>query len=600
MMFKIKKETNSTQQSHKSDMQGPQMYELPSEFLENANKARNNFEYAQAAYLYGRYLSVNEDATDIWVQHGHMLKELGFYKRAEASYDKALLNGATDADLALQIGHFAKTRGQFDKAIEYYNRAIAFGHQDAKGILAEIKAISIPKSAMSTTLGHPKPIENKIRFYVSSELGDLTKHGVAGLRNVLGAANYSYSFAQRGFIEALDSLDIDYILLPSPEIMADIRDHSDASANIHLGFYPPDRIRLLKGAYNVLCMAWEFERFRSSAEATSHHAFVRPDKMLTLVDEIWSPSEFGSTAIRGITSRPVYTVPSSIEVDPRLKRRRGKRSYKDIQRDVGDLDRVNWLPLAVVPRIQSTMRDEAHRRRSSLSNALFSSLESDDPIIFCMVFNLHDYRKNLRPVLDAFVRIAKEYSNAFLLLKVTMLGEDDYVLNDRIFQHQLSFGNEMFPPLVSDRIWMTSDTFSSHELGKLYNLSSYYVCSAHAEGQNLPLLEAMSRGVVPVSVTHTAMADYITESNAITMSSELRSMDAKLVQRYGMPGAQTYYLKGLEVFQKLKQAILITDSVYEKLSANAVDTVQNLFSSKIIGGHITEVSQRAVAKLGLK
>lgn len=598
-MFRMTKDTRSLAQSRKVNEKVQREAATPTEVLRSADKARDSLEYARAAYLYGKYLTHYQNATDIWVQHGHMLKEVGFYEKAAESYERALQDSPTDADLELQIGHLAKIRGLFHDAVEHYSKAIALGHPEAKQISDEIRLISIPRTAKSTVLRRPIQIENKVRFYLSSDLGDLSKTGVAELRGVIGATNYSYSFAQRGFIEALAALEIDYVLLPSPEIVADIREHSDAPINIHLGFYPPDRIRLLKGAYNILCMAWEFERFRTSTEATTHHAFASPDKMLAIIDEIWSPSQFGSAALRGITSRPVYTVASPIEVSPRLKPRRAKRSCEDIQKEIGELDRINWLPLAIVPRIQATMRDEARRRKSSLSSLLLNDLGSDEPILFCMVFNVHDYRKNLRPLLDAFVRIAKSWSNAYLLLKINMLGEDDYVMNDRLFQHQLSLGNEMFPPLVSDRVWMTSDTLSSDELGKLYDISSFYACSAHAEGQNLPLLEAMSRGVVPVTVTHTAMADYINESNAITVASELRPMDPKLVQRYGMPGAHTYYTRGQEIFDKLKRAIEISDEDYAKLSDEAVNTVRDQFSSKVLGKQVREVIQRAAVEAGL-
>ena len=55
-------------------------------------------------------------------------------------------------------------------------------------------------------------------------------------------------------------------------------------------------------------------------------------------------------------------------------------------------------------------------------------------------------------------------------------------------------------------------------MSALYCIADFYICTSAAEGQNLPLLEAMAHGSVPVSTGNTAMADYITADNAFQIA----------------------------------------------------------------------------------
>lgn len=50
--------------------------------------------------------------------------------------------------------------------------------------------------------------------------------------------------------------------------------------------------------YNIAFWLWELEEFPKSWE-----------KALTLVDEVWTPSEFASESVRKVTDKPVYTIP---------------------------------------------------------------------------------------------------------------------------------------------------------------------------------------------------------------------------------------------------------------------------------------------------
>ena len=55
---------------------------------------------------------------------------------------------------------------------------------------------------------------------------------------------------------------------------------------------------------------------------------------------------------------------------------------------------------------------------------------------------------------------------------------------------------------------------------KLLQTANFYLCTSSTEGLNLPMIQAMSNGVVPISTRATAMADYINEKNAIVIEND--------------------------------------------------------------------------------
>src|SRR5690606_16655141 len=84
--------------------------------------------------------------------------------------------------------------------------------------------------------------------------------------------------------------------------------------------------------------------------------------------------------------------------------------------------------------------------------------------------------------------------------------------------HQMRaiFGNPHC--LHEESVVLFSGFLPDDQLSHLYRLADFYVCTSIAEGQNLPLMEAMVHGCVPISVTNTAMADYVTADNAVTVA----------------------------------------------------------------------------------
>jgi glycosyltransferase involved in cell wall biosynthesis len=548
-----------------------------SEWRREGDAARDQKNWAAAARAYGHYLKLVPKDGPIWVQHGHMLKEAGLLGAAAESYDRALALMPADPDLHVQRAILHKVSGDFDSAMYLFKEAAALGYSDPRCIDSEIDFLSKTDNRRTfhdIISRRPAP---QTKIYLSSIVGTATIEHSKDLGKYLGAAHYSYAFSMKGFLLGLQKIGLSYEIIANPEYIPDIRKRSLSTSILHLAFYPPDAPRLLRGAYNVLVMAWEFERLHRPHELTSHHAFANPAHMLRQFQEVWATSDFGAAAVRRSGVEAVHTVPSPILADILDHPRPAFPFLETIFRAASDLNEVGWVPLAVVPGMQESASREANRRRASLRKILVESLTDQDPVFFLSVFNIYDYRKQIRPLLDAFVRLAKSRPNVYLLLKVSFAHRATEDVNEFMLRHQISDPSEMAPPLVSDRIWITTDVLSRDQLNCLYDMSAFYVSTPHGEGQNLPLLETMGRGVVPVSVDHTAMRDYISAATGIIIPSSFEPFNLRLRERYGMSDINTYYVSARDAYLALDTAACISDADYTKYSRNAMDVVREKF-----------------------
>lgn len=411
----------------------------------------------------------------------------------------------------------------------------------------------------------------------------------------IAKADYSYGFAMRGFRDALARIGVPHVLLPRPELIADIRDRSDAAINLHLAFYPPERLRLLKGAFNILCFAWEFDRLRLPAETTDPHAFADQATMLNRADMLWMPSAHGAAAVAGSVDVPVRTVPAPLPEQIDVAPRAHPPAPARLATLADGLARIAWQPLAVLPRLQVEMDHASALRRRPLGRVIEAVARDGPPVVFVTVLNLHDYRKQLRPMLEGFAAFAATRRNALLLVKASTPARGLRPINELLLAEQLSAPGERAPPLLSDRIWLTDDVLTREEMDLLHDVAAFAVCTAHAEGQNLPLLEAMGRGAVPVSVDHTAMADYVRQDNAVTVASTRRPFDLRLSRRYGMFGLETNFVSAADVHAALDAAMAMPAADYAARSAAALATVRDRYGAGRLLAAVRDATEAARA-----
>lgn len=562
-----------------------------------AQHARSVRNWAGDIYYRRRLADKNPTSAGAQVQLGHALKEAGFHARAQAIYETALTLTPDDADIHMQLAHLTKMRGDMAASRRHFLEARRLGHGDESGIAFELGLLDkIDNSVVFAETPRDGRREG-VMIYLSAPDGRISETDRKAVGSGLGVADYSYSFAMRGFLQALEEAEIDHTVIEHPEFISDIRERSSAAINIHLCFYPPERLRLLKGAYNINCFAWEFDRLRAFTELLTFNAFADQATMLNLADEVWATADSAAEAIvaSGVTA-PVRTVAAPILENLARRPRAGRSTWKQISQHANKLKDVIWQPLAIAPRIQPAMDNASAGRRSDLRAILRSGDLETPPPVFLTVFNVHDFRKQLRPLLEAFVQFTHHRPDAILLLKMSTPFRGRHPVNSMLHGEQVNTPARLAPPLVSDRVWITDQVLTRDEMNHVFEVADFYLCTSHGEGQNLPLIEAMGRGLVPVSVDNTAMGGYISEQDAVVIPSTEGPFDQRLANRYGMFGAKTFYVDEADVRTALRRAEAMGDADYAARSEAALATVRETFGIEPFLNALEEVIARLSAQ----
>lgn len=190
--------------------------------------------------------------------------------------------------------------------------------------------------------------------------------------------------------------------------------------------------------YNIAFWLWEMEEFPTEWIPMIRH-----------LDEIWTPSEFTSNAIRKVTKKKVVTIPYHVtaETDPSVTRK------------------LLGLP--------------------------------EDAFLFLMMFDKNSVseRKNPMGVINAFKKAFKTSdSNVGLVIKINNLDEKEVdKLKDLLDGYQVYFVREMF---------------SKAQVNQFINIMDVYVSLHRAEGFGLVLAEAMLLGVPTISTNYSSTTEF--------------------------------------------------------------------------------------------
>ena len=561
-----------------------------------ASKARAARNWAGDIYYRRRIAERDPSNAAARIQLGHSFKEAGINSRAQAAYESALVMTPDDSDIHLQLAHLSKMRANMTAARHHFHEARRLGHPDGAGIDFELGLLDRIDNQVVFAEAPRGETREGVMIYLSVPGGRISETDRSAVGSGLGVADYSYSFAMRGFLQALEELELDHMVIEHPEYISDIRERSSAAVNIHLCFYPPERLRLLKGAYNINCFAWEFDRLRAPTELLTYHAFADQATMLNRADEVWAPAQSAVDAIvaSGVTA-PVRMVTAPIIENLARRPRKARAGWQQLDRLAVAMKDVSWQPLAIVPRIQLAMNNASLARRTNLRSILRSGENETPPPVFLSVFNVHDFRKQLRPMLEAFVQFSQDRPDAILLLKMSTPFRGKAPVNSQLLGEQITNPGRLAPPLVSDRVWITDQILTRDEMNHLYDVADFYLCTSQGEGQNLPLIEAMGRGLVPVSVDNTAMGGYVSEDDALVIPSTEGPFDPRLAGRYGMYGVNTFYVEEQDVRDGLNRAVALSDEDYARRSENALSMVHEVFGVAPFKTALDEVIARLSA-----
>ena len=435
----------------------------------------------------------------------------------------------------------------------------------------------VASDAPNVVLAGPKPPPTSAYFYSSATDGDLSR--------MLGAPHYSYRFAELKFLRAFAERGIPLGKLQMPEYYNTASSLTDATGEVadclvHLIFRSSEQVRLLKPGYNICCFAWEFEVLKDHT-GPGEHPFLNQRRMLSICDEIWVPCSYTSEVLTRHDIRNVHVIPAPIAPAAAARPER-----YDALAVVGHLGVMPLIANFLLPR-QDNARACAARAQAMMDWLAPRLATVRDPLVYLAVLNPEDFRKNLDALLRGFYYFQQANKGVCLIVKV-LTSADRYALEEIIsdvIPNKLASGSVFH----TDNIVFINRYLSDEEMSALYCLADFYICSSVAEGQNLPLLEAMAHGTVPVTTSNTAMADYITAENAFQIPERMvPNTSGHMAGTIAGKPFNIHSSSGRDVFAALAASRAATPSRRRKMSAACLATVRAQFTPDAVWPRIAQ------------
>ena len=369
-------------------------------------------------------------------------------------------------------------------------------------------------------------------------------------------------------------LGVEIYDIPRPEIYAAPVSRRFLTGDCcHLIFKPAELIRLVKGIRNIACTVWEFDKLIVPEARGPDHPFKDMRRMLSLPDEIWTPCEFTRRVFRANGIRHVHRIPAPISVPPAANR----FELPDIP---PELEKLAWINLRLgFGRYRDINRWLPSRPRG-LNDIIRDCYPGYRPDIFLSIVNPHDLRKNLTALIGGFLQFHDENPNSLLLLKLVVDNAADRL--DTVCTGILPLRISGYELIDSNAVWLTTAYLPEPTLSDLYRVSSAYLCTSLAEGQNLPLQEAMSFGVVPISTCHTAMIDYISEHNAVIIRSVKRPIDRPDTAIGAAADASWHVCTSEDVARALRTFAVLGEADRRELGSRARAVIVRDFSAETV------------------
>lgn len=373
---------------------------------------------------------------------------------------------------------------------------------------------------------------------------------------VWGKAHYSYKIIKNKYISLLEKEQIKAYEIIRPEIYKHkialdfLKDFK--RGDIHLIFKPFEEIRILKGAYNIGIIAWEFNRINTIT--FNCFPFSNHLRVLSMLDEVWVLCEYTKKVLQQYNLKNVYCIPAPVNYTFANK----KASVENI---LGDLPAVRLNTINLDP-----------------PKAFVTFYNQLKPInkIYLTIINPWDKRKNIEDIVTSFANFSSKYKHALLIIKLVIDNQGTTLFNvNEILAKKFK--------IKSPNIIFISQSLTDTQMKALIQSVDYYYCISKAEGQNLPLIEAMSAGTVPVSITHTAMADYIYEANSFTINSSVES-----VQLNSDASLYWYKPKIKSAIKALEKSYNSSISDYKIKSDNCIKTIESLYSDRAVFNKIIQ------------
>lgn len=365
---------------------------------------------------------------------------------------------------------------------------------------------------------------------------------------VYGKAHYSWKVVSALYHNGLQSAGFDVDDVVRPEIYQSTIAHhvfGKREGDVHLAIKPIEYMHTFYGMKNICVNGWEFPEF--SKEMYGDNPMFDQINVLSKMDQVWCCSDFTRDNIKAHGLDNAITLPPPVLV------------YND------DYESVDSIPTVI-------LRTDGHYSdadRSTLGDVI---KEHRDHKIFLSILNPHDLRKQLDVMLMGFIQALEKNQNMLLIIKLVVESQRLENVQDVIS------GILGMNDLVSDKVVFTVSSLSRGQMRSLNRIAHFYLCTSSTEGLNLPLIEAMGQGVVPVSSNQTAMHDYINNDNAIILDAERCPTRGRYHFLHEYLPTTHFPPKLSSVTQGISYAVNLSDKDYKLMSDNAMKFVDERYS----------------------
>ncbi len=413
------------------------------------------------------------------------------------------------------------------------------------------------------------------------------------LAEILGVPHYSYRFVESAFQRMFEAQGVPVTRLRMPEYYATPEAFPPGVAGgcgdpqrriAHLIFRSTEDIRLLKPATNIAVFPWEFDVI-SDTTLPEEHPFRNQKRMLSLCDEVWVLSRYTEAVLRAHGIGNVHTVPAPI--------RAPQGTVRERHAAVAALGELKVCPVFINYLLPDTTAERiCAARQTSLRRWLAGRLQINPGArIYLAVLNPEDFRKNIGPMVRGFHYFSQQAPGSVLIIKA-LTSASRYSLPQvvcNVIRSKMPGGTV----LDCEQIAVCNAFMSDTELSWLYRLADCYLCTSIAEGQNMPLLEAMRHGAVPVTTSITSMLDYIDPDNAVVIQTRRQHNENPHLAACatGKP-FDIDYCSYVEIYQALCQSAALSPAQFAAKGAAAKKTVAEAYAPEVVW-------RLASARLGL-
>jgi glycosyltransferase involved in cell wall biosynthesis len=194
-------------------------------------------------------------------------------------------------------------------------------------------------------------------------------------------------------------------------------------------------------------------------------------------------------------------------------------------------------------------------------------------------------------MLAGFQRYCRKYEqNDVLIVKILVDGKYNTFSDvlQVILPRRCAESLNPFELIDCKNIILVCGLLTDAEMNRLYCNADFYLCTSNAEGQNLPLLEAMAHGVVPISPATTAMADYVSGNNSVVLQATESQIYESAASAYGLSETHWDEVSTSEVVRGLEAAQLLDADRLKAKRAAAIKTVNDHYGPAAVAALVRQ------------